>query len=143
MIKYKYTIYIYTDGTYGTTGIFFDDKSAAIDKCDELIKLNSMRYSIFVEYFDDGIHHRRLIWKDGKEVIKKYTRKLSYTADLVFNFIKSFHSRNKKTPTFLDIKTELQKQDHEIIRVMRSLSDAGLISFTPPYSKKTAYKLKK
>lgn len=140
MNQYKYSIYIYLDNSYGTTGLSFSDKDTAVKKCEDLSRLNGMKYGIFIEYFEDGLHHRRIIWKDGEDIIKEYSKKLSYTADVVFKYIKHYFSRFKKTPTFNEIKTEVQKRDYELLRVLKSLHDSEFIVLSQPVSKNSTIK---
>lgn len=136
----KYTIYLYLDGSYGSIGLSFSSKETAIDKCRELVRLNQMSYGIFLEYMDYDLHHRRLVWKNGANIDKKYEKKLSYTAELVLNFIKSHFSRNRVTPTFLEIKDEIQKRDHDVIRILKILDEMNYIVVDKPISKNSSIK---
>lgn len=140
---YRYTIYQYTDEFYGSTGISFPEKSKSIEKIEELERETGLKYGIFLEYKEDDVYHRRLVWKNGEDVKKTYKKRISSTANYVLVFIKGYYSSKRSYPTFDEIKNEIQKHDFDVIRVMKILLEADLVTFSPPFNKKTTYKLKK
>ena len=140
-IKNKYSIYLYADGYYGFTGISMEDIESAITKCIELKRLNDGKYGIFLEYKDDGIHHRRLVWKDGERVSRVYKKKISGSANILLNFLKAHYSAHRKYATYDEIKKELQKRDYDIIRLMGILLENELVTFTPPFNKRSNYRI--
>lgn len=140
---YKYTIYIYSDKSYGSTGLNFENKEKAIEKCVELKRLNDAKYGIFIEYREEDLYHRRLVWKDGENIEKEYKKKISSTAESLLAFIKAYYSSYKRYPKFEDMKNELQKKDFDIVRLMKVLLDANLVNFSPPFHKNCTYKVTK
>ena len=143
MTEYKYTIYLYTNKDYGTTGISLTTKQAAVDKVLELKKLNDLSYGVFVEFNEDGVYHRRLLWKDGEDVIRNYSKKLSFSAQTMLTYIIGFVRQYQRVPTFDEIKNEIQKRDYDIHRVFNILEEAGKIEISKPFRKNTPFKLKK
>lgn len=143
MSEYKYSIYIYTDKTYGSTGLNFENKERAVEKCVELKRLNDAKYGIFIEYKEDDLYHRRLVWKDGENIEREYKKKISSTAESLLAFIKAYYSSYRRYPGFDDMKNELQKRDFDVVRLMKVLLEADLVTFSPPFRKNCSYKLKK
>jgi hypothetical protein len=143
LTEYKYTIYLYTESNYGTTGMFFPSEKEAIKHAEKLIAGNGCSYGVFVEYSEDGLYHRRLMWKDGDHVIRNYTKKLSSSAIIMLRFIEGFFSKFRRVPTYDEIKNEVQKRDYDVHRVLNILNDAGKIELSKPFLKNEPFKLKK
>jgi hypothetical protein len=102
-----------------------------------------MSYGIFLEYFDDGIHHRRLSWKDGEDVVRKYNNKISYTAQLLLKFIQGFVRDKRRIPTFDEIKSDLVKRDYDIYRLLQILDKNNYIELSKPFLKSHPFKIRK
>lgn len=140
MTNYRYTIFVYTQGAYGSTGVEFDnDEEKAIRVAIQMQKESGCVHGVMVHIPGDTDFRRRLVWKDGQRVAREKRVVLSTNCKLALDLIKSHYNQYKRVPTVSELGQMMYKNKSFVEKILEKLDElkhlevSDLKKTTKPY----------